>query len=57
MCMLRLSYERDICLVIYLSISNIVIEKRKKNWKSVHDTIGRCLGYMHAEAVPDRHIV
>jgi len=57
MCMLRLSYEHDICLVIYLSISNIVIEKRKKNWKSVHDTIGRCLGYMHAEAVPDRHIV
>jgi len=31
--------------------------KCNKKWKKVHDSIGLCLGYLHAEADPDRTIL
>jgi len=30
---------------------------RNKKWKSTHNRIGRCLGYLHAEADSDRSII
>jgi len=53
----RLWYERDVCLSVRLSVSNvagwIMITECNKKWKWTHDGIG----YLHTEVGPDRSIL
>jgi len=47
-----------VCCVVHLSITLVDCDHIvQQKWRSAHDGIGRCLGYLHAEANPDHSIL